>query len=84
MRCERALCRQAFWNNLLAGKYRETCRVEKNCKTKYDCIVDADESTKKRMEVLLKNHEDHIAAKGMKTMSHHNLVRKFVLMLQSF
>ena len=31
-------------------KYRETCRVEKNCKTQYDCIVEADEFTRKRME----------------------------------
>ena len=26
-------------------KYRETCRVEKDCKTKYACIVEADESS---------------------------------------
>ena len=25
-------------------KHRETCRVEKRCKTKYDCVVEADES----------------------------------------
>ena len=29
-------------------KYRETCRVEKKCKTKYACIVEADESARKR------------------------------------
>ena len=27
-------------------KYRETCRVEKDCKTKYACIVEAEESTR--------------------------------------
>ena len=44
------------------GTYRETCRVEKDCKTKYACIVEADESTKKRMEGSPhKDHEDHIA-----------------------
>ena len=37
-----------------------------------------------KKEAPHKNHEDHIAAKGMKTMSHHNLVRKFVLMLPSY
>ena len=45
-------------------KYRETCRVEKKCKTKCACIVEADGSTRKRMEGSLhKNHEDHTAGK---------------------
>ena len=65
-------------------KYKETCRIEKKCKTKYACIVDADESTRKRMEgSLRKYHEDHIAGKGMNSLSHHNLVHKFVLMPQA-
>ena len=65
-------------------KYRETCRVEKDCKTKYDCIVEADESTRKLMEGSLhKNHEDHIAGKGMNPLSHYNLVRNFIPMPQS-
>ena len=60
-------------------KYRETCRVEKKCKTKYACIVEADESTRKRMEGSLhKYHEDHIAGKGMNSLSHYNLVHKFI------
>ena len=47
-------------------KYWETCRVEKNCKTNYACIVEADESTRRRMEGSLhKNHEDHVAGKGI-------------------
>ena len=60
-------------------KYRETCRVEKNCKTKYNCVVEADESTRKRMEGSLHKHdEDHIAGKGMNSlMSRYNLVRNF-------
>ena len=46
-------------------KYRETCRVEKRCKTKYACTVETDESTRKRMEGSLhKFHVDHIAGKG--------------------
>ena len=45
-------------------KHRETCRVEKKCKTQYACIVEADEPTTKRMEGSLhKNHEDHVAGK---------------------
>ena len=59
-------------------KYWETCRVEKNCKTNYACIVEADESTRKRMEGSLhKNHEDHIAGKGMNSLSRYNLVHNF-------
>ena len=45
-------------------KYRETCRVDE-CKTKYACIVEADESMRKRMEGSpYNNHEDHIAREG--------------------
>ena len=45
-------------------QYRETCHVEKKCQTKYVCIVEADDSTRKRMEGSLhKNHEDCIAGK---------------------
>ena len=59
-------------------KHRETCRVEKKCKTKYACIVEAGGSTRKRMEGSLhKNHEDHIAGTGMDSLSHYNLLHKF-------
>ena len=34
-------------------KYRETCRVEKNRRTKYACIVEIDESNTNRMEESL-------------------------------
>ena len=45
-------------------EYKETCRVEKNCKKKHACIVEADESTRKRMEGFLhKNHEDQSKTK---------------------
>ena len=65
-------------------KYRETCSVEKRCKTKYACIVEADESTRKGMGgTLHKYHEDHIAGKGMNSLSHCNLAHKFILMPQA-
>ena len=65
-------------------KYRETCRVEKMCKAKYVCSVEADESTRKRMEGSPhKNHEDHIAGKGMNSLTHCNLVHKCIPMPQS-
>ena len=47
-----------------ARKYKETCRTPDTRKTKYACIVEADESTRKRLEgTLHKDHEDHIAGK---------------------
>ena len=50
--------------NFQREKYRETCRTVEH-KTKYACIVEADESTRKRMEGSpRKNHQDHIAGKG--------------------
>ena len=58
-------------------KYRETCSVEKKCKTKYASVVEADESSRKRMEGSLhKDHADHIAGKGTNSMSRFNLARK--------
>ena len=30
-----------------------------------------------------KNHEDHIAGKGMTSLSHHNLVHKLIPMLEA-
>ena len=54
-------------------------------KAKHVCIVEADESTRIRLEgAPFKYHEDHIAAKGMNSLSHYNLVRKFIPMLQAF
>ena len=41
--------------------YKETCRNPDAPKTKYACIVEAGESTRKRLEgTLHKDHEDHI------------------------
>ena len=58
-------------------KNRDTCSVEKKCKTTYACIVEADESTRKRMEGSLhKYHEDHSAGKRTNSLSHYILVRK--------
>ena len=51
-------------------------RIEKR-KTKDACVVDADESTRNRLEgTLHKHHEDHIAGKGINSLSHYNL--KFI------
>ena len=42
-------------------------------------IVDADESTRPRLEgVGHKLHQDHIIAKGMNSLTHESLVHKFI------
>ena len=53
-------------------------------KTKRACIVEAHESTRMRLESSLpKDHEDHIAGKGQNSMTHYNLVHKFILVPQA-
>ena len=56
--------------------------MESNRKTKVACIVEAHESTRKRVESTLpRSHEDHIAQKGLNSESRNNLVHKYVPML---
>ena len=63
----------------LCRSSRETCRAIGGHKTKYACIVEADESIRIRKEGAPRRyHEDHIAGKGMNSLSHCNLVHKFV------
>ena len=53
-------------------------------KTKYACIVVADESTRPRLEGAgHKPHQDHITAKGMNSMTHYSLAHKFIPMPQA-
>ena len=68
------------------GKYWETCSTAGTHKTKNACIVEADESTRKRLErtTLHKDHEDHIAGKRINSSNHHNLVLKIFLSLKQF
>ena len=64
--------------------YRESCRTVEEHKTKYACLVEADESMRKRVEGSPhKNHEDHIARTGMNSLCHYNLVHKFIPMPQA-
>ena len=47
-------------------QHAETCGTVGQHKTKYACIVEADESVRIRMEgSQSKNHEDHIAGRDM-------------------
>ena len=68
------------------------CIIMKSCgsggsdtnKTKLACILEANESTRMRMENSEPhNHEDHIAGKGENSLQHYNLVHKFILMPQA-
>ena len=53
-------------------------------KTKHACIVEAHESTRKRLESTPpEGREDHIAGKGYNSMTHHNLVHKLIPMPQT-
>ena len=63
-------------------KYRETCRVDE-CKTKYACTVEADESMRLRIEgASHRYHEDHIAGKGVNSLSHLILCTNLFLCLK--
>ena len=56
----------------------ETCRSIGKSKTKYACIVDANETVRIRLEgVPHRYHEDHISARGINSLNHYNLVHKF-------
>ena len=68
------------------------CKILKNCgsgasnkiKTKLASILEADEPTRMRMgNSIPHHHEDHIAGKGENSLQHHNLVHKFIPMLQA-
>ena len=62
----------------------ETCRSIRKLKTKNACIVDADEHMRIRLETIPQRyHEDHIAAKGMNSLSHYKLAHKFIPMPQA-
>ena len=62
----------------------ETHRNMVTRKTKYACVVDADETTRPRLEGAgHKPHQDHITAKRTNSMTSHSLVDKFIPMPQA-
>ncbi len=62
----------------------ETHRSFVKRKTKYACVVDADESTRPRLEgAVHKHHQDHITEKGMNSLNHYSVVHKFIPMPQA-
>ena len=73
------LCKTSFFRSS-----RETCSTIGEHKKKYVCIVEADESMRIRMDgAPHRYHEDHIAGKSMNSLSHYDLVYKFIPMPQA-
>ena len=63
---------------------RETCGESDNLKSKHACSVEAHESTRERLErTFRKDHDDRIDGKGFNSLSHDNLVHKFIRMHQA-
>ena len=57
---------------------------EKEFKTMYGCLVESHESTRQRAESLQsKTHEGRIAGKGVTSMTHYDLVHKYIPMPQA-
>ena len=66
------------------SKHGRTRGKTHDFKSKYECILEASESTRQRMKESLPNHhEDHIAVKVDNSLQHFNLVQKFILMPQA-
>ena len=64
-------------------KYRETCRTVEKHKTKIRLYCSSRRIYEETHGSLHKDHEDHIAGKGMNSLSHHNLVHEFIDMPQA-
>ena len=65
-------------------QYRETCCESDTRRSKHACVVEAHESTRRRLgRTLPKDHEDRIAGKGFNSLSHSNLAHKFIPVLQA-
>ena len=71
-------------SNALRNIDKEQWRIQRNIgkrKTKYACVVDADESTRPRLEGAgHKPHQYHIPARRTNSMTHRCLVHKFIQM----
>ena len=66
------------------NKHREIRNKTNDFKSKFACILEANESTRMRVEESLpKYHEDHIAGKGDNPLQHLNLVHKSIPMPQA-
>ena len=80
------------WNKLeLVVGSAMPCKVQNHLCRKlaaknptHACILEAHESSRKRLErTLPKDHEDRVGGKGFHSVSHYNLVEKFIPMPQT-
>ena len=72
-------CQPHCFANFNVRSFGKPVALKKDCKTKYASIVEADESMRIRMEGSPhKNHEDHLAGKGMNSLSRCNIVQKIL------
>ena len=66
------------------SKHGEPRSKTNDFKSKFACILEASEYTRKRVEESLpKYQEDHIAGKGDNSQHHYNLAHKFIPVLQA-
>ena len=73
-----------LWGLMVQGHAVFEARLPALRASKYASIVEVDESLRKRMGGSPhNNHEDHIAGKGMNSLSRCNLRRKFIPMRQA-
>ena len=81
MPCKTAFS-QACIRKTVVSKTDKTKASE--AKTRFDCITEAHESTRQRIESVTKRvHEEHIAKKGQNSVLHYNSVHKFIPMPQA-
>ena len=81
MSCKRAFP-QACTREIVVSKKEKAKASE--AKTRFDCITEAHESTRQRIESVTKRmHVEHIAVKGQNSILHYNLVHKFIPMPQA-
>ena len=52
-------------------------------RTRFTCIVDADESTRPRQGAVHISHQDHITAKRVNSVTQYSLLHKFIPMPQA-
>ena len=66
------------------NKHGETSGKTNDFKSKFECILEARESTRMRMEEPLPKYlEDHIAGKRYNSLQHYNMVHKLIRMPQA-
>ena len=65
--------------------YQKTDKaMASEAKSRFDCFIEAHESTRQRKESVTKKiHEEHIAGKGQNSVLHYNSVNKFIPVLQA-